>query len=121
MRRQQRGITAIGLVIILAMVGIIGYAGIRMIPVFMTQMKIRQILSDLADEYAGQDPSPTALMAAVGRRLDIEMVDFPDRKDFRINKVDGGYEVSVSYEDRAPFIANLSLVAEFDNAVEIRR
>jgi hypothetical protein len=29
--------------------------------------------------------------------------------------------VSVAYEDRAPFVANLFIVAEFDNAVEIRR
>lgn len=121
MRRQQLGITAIGFIIIAAMVGVIGYAGVRMIPIYMTQMKIRQVLSDLQTEYEGQNASPAVLLSAVSRRLDIEMIDFPSREDFRINKVDGGYEVSVAYEDRAPFIANLSIVAEFDNAVEIRR
>jgi hypothetical protein len=121
MRKRQQGITAIGFLIIAGMVGLIGYAGIRLIPVYMTQMKIRKLLSDLETEYAGQNPSPTALQSAIGKRLDIEMIDFPDRKDFRINKTDGGFEVSVAYEDRAPFMANLFIVAEFDNAVEIRR
>lgn len=121
MRGQQQGITAIGFMIIAAMVGVIGYGGIRLIPIYMTQMKVRQILSDLETEYAGQNASPVTLQSAIGRRLDIEMIDFPGRTDFRINKSDGGYEVSVSYEDRVPFLANLSIVAEFDNAVEIRR
>jgi hypothetical protein len=121
MRRQQRGITAISFLIIAAMVAAIGYAGVRLIPIYLNQMKVQQLLNDLKSEYDGQNVTPSALQSAIGRRLDIEMLDFPSVGDFRIEKVGNGYRVSVAYEDRVPYAANLSLVAEFDNSVEIRR
>jgi hypothetical protein len=49
------------------------------------------------------------------------MIDFPALGDLRIEKTGGGYRVSVAYEDRAPYAGNLSIVADFDNSVEIRR
>jgi hypothetical protein len=121
MRRQQRGITAISFLIIAAMVAVIGYAGVRLIPIYLNQMKVQQILNDLQSEYEGQNATPSALQSAIARRLDIEMLDFPSAGDFRIEKIGNGYRVSVAYEDRVPYAANLSLVAEFDNSVEIRR
>jgi len=121
MRRQQQGITAISFLIIAVMVGVIGYAGVRLVPIYLTQMKVRQLLTDLKAEYDGQNVTPSALQAAIARRLDIEMLDFPSTGDFRIEKLGSGYRVSVVYEDRVPYAANLSLVVEFDNSIEIRR
>ena len=51
MRQRQRGITAIGFVLIAALVGLIGYGVLRLFPVYMTQMKIRKLLTDLKVEY----------------------------------------------------------------------
>ena len=121
MRNRQQGMTAIGFVLIAAMVGIIGYGGIRLIPIYLTQMKVRQTLSELKTEYDGQEATPKLLSSAIEKHLDVEMVDFPSVRDFRISKTDTGYRVEVSYEDRAPYIANIAFVATFDNAVEIRR
>jgi hypothetical protein len=119
--RRQRGITAISFLILAAMVGALGYAAVRLVPVYLNQMKVAKILTDLKSEYDGQNATPATLQSAIGRRLDIEMIDFPALGDFRIEKTGSGYRVSVAYEDRAPYAGNLSIVADFDNSVEIRR
>jgi hypothetical protein len=121
MRQRQRGITAIGFILIASLVGLVGYGVVRLIPVYMTQMQIRQLMSDLKTEYEGNAATPTRLQTEIGKRLDIDAITFPKRQDFVITKTDGGLTVSVSYEDSVPYIANLSLLASFDNSVEIRK
>jgi hypothetical protein len=120
-RQKQQGMTAIGFLIIAVFVGLVGYGAIRLIPVYMTQMKIRQLMSDLKTEYEGNDPTVTRLQSAIGKRLDVDAVEFPKRQDFVIAKTDDGFRVSVEYEDSVPYIANLSLLATFDNSVEIQK
>ncbi|MEO7385704.1 MAG: DUF4845 domain-containing protein [Gammaproteobacteria bacterium] len=121
MRQQQRGMTAIGFAVIAALVGLVGYGAIRLIPVYMTQMKIRQMLADLKSEYDGDGANVTRLQTEIGKRLDIDAVDYPKRQDFLISKTDDGLRVDVDYEESVPYIANLSLTAKFDNSVEILR
>jgi Domain of unknown function (DUF4845) len=121
MRQRQQGMTAIGFLIIAALVGLVGYGAVRLIPVYMTQMKIRTLMSDLKMEYDGNNANVTRLQTEIGKRLDIDAIDFPKRQDFVISKTDEGFLVSVEYEDSVPYIANLSITATFDNSVEIRK
>ncbi|MEZ5564414.1 MAG: DUF4845 domain-containing protein [Gammaproteobacteria bacterium] len=121
MRQRQQGITAIGFVVIAALVALVGYGVIRLIPVYMTQMQVRQMLADVKSEYDGDKPSPAQLRSAIDKRLNIDAVTFPTTSDFAITKTDAGYLVAVAYEDSVPYIGNLSLVASFDNSVEIRQ
>ncbi|MEO8443406.1 MAG: DUF4845 domain-containing protein [Gammaproteobacteria bacterium] len=121
MRQRQRGITAIGFLLIAALVGMIGYGAIRLLPVYMTQFKIRQMLSALKTEYEDNKATQSGLQAEIGKRLDIEGVDYPTRKDFTVAKSENGFTVGISYEDSVPYIANLYLLARFDNTVEIRQ
>ena len=49
------------------------------------------------------------------------MVTILTPRDFKVTKTEEGFKVQAQYENRAPYLGNLYLVAEFDNAVEIRR
>jgi hypothetical protein len=113
--------TAIGFIVIASLVAMIGYGGIRLIPVYLTQMKIVKLMNDLKDEYDGAGPTPARLMTEIGKRLDIDAVDYPKQQDFVISKIDDGFLVELDYEDQVPYLANLYLTAKFSNSVEISR
>lgn len=121
MRQRQQGITAIGFILIAALVGLVGYGAIRLVPVYMTQMQIRQLLADLKTEYDGNAANATRLQTEIGKRLDINAINLPKRQDFVITKTDDGLLVSVSYADSVHYIGNISLTTTFDNSVEIRK
>lgn len=121
MVNRQRGMTMLGFVLIAILVGVIAYAGVRLAPAYLNQLKIRQALNGLKTEFDGQAPTAKALSAGIARRLEIDLVEFPTKQDFQINKTEDGFHVSVSYEERVPYISNIFLVAVFDNSVEIRR
>jgi Domain of unknown function (DUF4845) len=121
MRQRQQGTTAIGFVLIAALVALVGYGVIRLIPIYMTQMNIRELLNDLKTENDGNGATPARLLAAIGKLLDVNGIEYPKRQDFVISTTDDGFRINVSYEDSVPYIANLSLMASFDNSVEIKK
>lgn len=121
MRQRQQGMTVIGFVLIAVLVGLVGYGAIRLFPLYMTQLTIRDVMAALKTENDGNGANPNRLMAAIGKQLDVNGIEYPKRQDFVITKTEEGFLVAVDYEDSVPFIANISLVAAFDNSVEIRK
>lgn len=121
MRQRQQGMTAIGFIVIASLVAMIGYGGIRLIPIYLTQMKIVKLMNDLKDEYDGAGPTPARLMTEIGKRLNIDAVDYPSRQDFVISKSADGFLVKIDYQDEAPYLANIYLTVKFAKSVEISR
>jgi hypothetical protein len=113
--------TAIGFVLIATLVALVGYGAVRLLPLYMNQMKIRQLMTDLKAEYDGTGATLTRLQSAIGKRLDIDSIEFPKRQDFTISKTGEGFLVQVSYEDSVPYIGNIALTVNFDNSAEIVR
>ena len=123
MRNRQQGMTAIGMLALAAVFGLIGFAGLRLTPIYLEHMKVLQILNDVKVELDGQEASLTRLRASIGNRLNIESVRGLNVRDFKIRKtsVGGGYVVQAKYDRRAHYVANVYLLAEFDDTVEILR
>ncbi len=123
MRNRQQGMTAIGMLVLAAILGLVGFAALRLTPIYLEHMKVLQILSDVKVELDGQETSLARLRASIDNRLNIESVYGLKVKDFKITKtsVGGGYVVQAKYDRRTNYVANIYLLAEFDDTVEILR
>jgi hypothetical protein len=118
LRKRQRGVTLIGWIILLTPVAIVGYAGIRLGPIYLNYGKIVRSMQRTAQESSSSD-SAQAIRFALEKRLDIESVYFPDSKDFVIRRDGQSWYIEVQYEDAAPMVANVSLVAKFEKSVKL--
>ncbi|MBX5462378.1 MAG: DUF4845 domain-containing protein [Steroidobacteraceae bacterium] len=120
MHRQQRGITLIGWIFLLAPVAIVGYAVLRLTPIYLNYTKVVRSMEQLA-EAAKADSGVNAqqLRYDIEKRLDIESVSFPQAKDFVIRREGQSWVIEVAYEDAAPLISNVSLLVAFRKAVRI--
>jgi type II secretory pathway pseudopilin PulG len=103
MRQRQQGMTFIGLLCILAMVGFIGYAGVRLVPVYLNYMKLARTMESAATEFKGE----TRIRAAYGASPwtgtgQIEDITVVEQKDIEITKDDGGLQLHVAYDDWFP-------------------
>lgn len=121
MRSRQTGITAIGLILVVLFVGAFAYAGLKVIPFYLEQMKVSSILADVKRDMDGNKPTIAQIRSAIGKRLDIEMVYGIKTQDFAIKKAGSGYVVKAQYENRAQYFGNLYLVVVFNEQVEISR
>jgi hypothetical protein len=120
-KRQQAGMTTLGLVILVMFVGLFAFAGIRLTPVYLNYMKVVGVVDGVGKEFDGKGATRGAIRTSISRRIDIESVSVITAKDIKVTAVDGGFEVAATYPHKSPFIANISFVVDFDKRTLIRR
>jgi Domain of unknown function (DUF4845) len=120
MRRHQHGMTFIGLLCILALAGVVVYAGIRLIPLYLNYMKIAKIMDSTATEVKGDNPDPGEMRRIIERHWTVDDPTGIDAKEIEITKEDGGVQMHVAYDDSVPYVGNLSLSVHFDKTVKVR-
>ncbi len=120
-RRRQAGMTTIGIVVMLAFLGIFAFGFLRLTPVYLNYMKIVGVVDGVRKEFDGQGPTSAGVKRSIRRRFDVESVGVIAARDVKVIPVDGGLEVSAVYEHTAPFIANIYFTVRFDKTVIIRR
>jgi Domain of unknown function (DUF4845) len=112
--------TFIGLLCVLALAGVVVYAGVRLAPVYLNYMKIARTLDSVAAELKGDNPDPAAIRALIDRHFTIDDPTGVDVKDIEITKDADGVQIHVAYDDPVPYIANVSLSVHFDKTVKVR-
>nr|WP_298725596.1 DUF4845 domain-containing protein [uncultured Steroidobacter sp.] len=115
MRSRQRGATFLGMVTIIAILGLGLYGVIRVVPLYMEYMAVVRAMEQTAKEDAGG--TPQTLRQALGRRWMVEDITSIDSKEIEIKRVGNGYTMRAWYRAEAPFISNISLVVDFDKTV----
>ena len=120
-KRQQAGMTTLGLIILVLFVGLFAFAGIRLTPVYLNYMKVVGVVDGVGKEFDGANASRSAIRTSISRRFDIESVSIITAKDVKVTTVDGGFEVAATYSHKSPFIANIYFVVDFDKRVLVRR
>lgn len=118
MRSRQQGATFLGMAVIIAILGFALYAGIRLTPLYLEYMAVARALEQTAKEESGAT-SPQTLRNALDRRWTIETINSIQPKDIEIKKAGRGFSMRAWYRAEAPFISNVSLVADFDKTVQV--
>lgn len=120
-RCQQAGMTTLGMIIIVAFLGMFAFAGIRLTPIYLNYMKVVGVIDGVDEEFDGTGATSTAIRKSISRRFDIESVGIITARDVKVTKVSEGYEVAAVYTHKAPFIANVSFAVDFDKRTIVRR
>jgi Domain of unknown function (DUF4845) len=120
MRQHQQGMTFIGVLCILALCGVVVYAGIRLVPLYLNYMKIARMMEMTATELKDTNPDPGNIRRILERHWTVEDPTGVDIKDIEITKDDSGVQMHVAYDDSAPYVANVSLSVHFDKTVKVQ-
>jgi len=117
---KQKGMTAIGWLLVIVFAGIFVYAGLILIPVYFEGYKISASMNSLVTDNDAHGKSAGELQTLLLKRLDINMIYDIKRDDIDITRGDnGGYDVEIDYEPRVKFIGNLYFVVVFDKTVNV--
>jgi hypothetical protein len=117
---RQAGITAIGFLILASVFGLVGFAGIKLAPLFMQRATIGTVMNDLKAEFDGTGTATGTIRRNLIQRLYLEGISVrPD--DVVITPSTNGYTISLNFDNRTSFLGGVSFVVEVDQQVEIRR
>jgi len=120
MRKYQRGVTAIGWLILFIPIAIVFYAGIRVSPLYLNYMKVTHSLEAVATEISNDGQTADGLRNAVDKHFQIESVDYPDKKDLKITRVNNVWQIEAVYDDQSPLFSNIAILITFDKIVKLK-
>jgi len=113
-REKQRGLSFLGWIIIIAVVGFFLMVGVKLFPVYYKGLTTKAIVEDTAAEMEGKGPNKNQLWNKIQKRLDIDSIYDVKKEHFVFEKVKDSINFGVDYEVRIPLIANIDVVAKFD-------
>ncbi|MFA6987296.1 MAG: DUF4845 domain-containing protein [Arenimonas sp.] len=119
MKRKQSGITLIGFVVVLVVVGIFAYMGMVIGPAYSEYYGVVRAMNYVA---AGATPSQTdfePLRSALDRQFTVGYVESVAGKDAKLLREKGGNLLSMEYEVRKPFVYNISFVMSYKYTVPL--
>ena len=117
MRRAQQGITLIGFVMILILLGGVAYIAMRLIPMYTEYFSVVKALNGIIQEPGIDTMDQLKIRDLLSRRFDISYVDSIEPKDVKITHQGGGTTLSVEYEVRKPVAYNIDLIGHFKKSV----
>jgi hypothetical protein len=103
--------TAIGWLIVLALIGFFVLLTLRMLPSYLEYYKVVSTLDSLKKE--GTMSSPAEIRKLIDRRFNISYVEAIQPKDVIIKPVGPNYQVIADYESRKHIFANVDVVMSF--------
>ena len=119
MVRNQHGMTMLSWLIVLAVVVFFILVGIKMVPTYLENYSIQQVLRNMENDRKVRSMSPAEMKKSFFKRLKINSVYEFDRDAIKIKKEKFGTRFALDYEIRKPVAGNVAIVMTFSESALI--
>ena len=121
MKHKQSGLSLVGFLVVLALVGFAAYIGMKLFPMYQEYYAVQSAMKGLANEPGVADMDPAKVQDLFFRRLDINYSESVKPQNVKFERMEGGWKMRVNYEVRRPLVGNLDVVGRFDSTQELTR
>lgn len=115
--KKTQGLTLVGFIFVLGLLGFFAFAGMQIGPVYMDHMSVVKAMKTAASEASPND-SPGKIKERIGKLLYTSYVDQVSAKDFKIVR-GNGREIQVKYTVEKDFLFNLGFIMKFEERVSL--
>jgi hypothetical protein len=119
-KSTQRGLTLLGFIMVLMVVGIFAFVGLKLFPVYAEYYSVVSDMKGIQSEPGVANMSPDIIRDRLFRRFNISYVSSVKSENVKVIR-QNGYNLNVKYEVRKPLVYNLDFVAKFDKTVDLTR
>ena len=121
MKRTQGGMTLIGFVIVLGVIGFFAYISMKLVPMYSEYYAVKSALKGLQAEPGIANRDPAKIQDLFFRRLYISYAENVKPANVEIERIESGWEMHVVYEVRKPLVGNLDVVGKFEASEDLTR
>ena len=111
--RKQRGITLIGFIVVLVVVGFFGYMGMVLGPGYSEYYSVVKAVNKVAGDARPGDTEMEPIRKALDRQFTVDYVETVTGDDAKLIRDKAGNSLNMTYEYRKPFIYNIDFVIKF--------
>lgn len=121
MHKKIKGITLIGFVILLCVLGFFAYMAMRLIPMYTEYFGVVKAMEQVRQESGSANKSLDELRRDLIFKFNTQYVDETSvpPQSITLKREAGAATLRVSYEKRVPFMYNLDLVGSFDKSLSL--
>ena len=121
-RSSQRGITLLGFIVVLAVLGFFAFTGMRLFPMYSEFYSVKQAMEAIANEPGVENWNIARVRDMLDRRFNISYVESVKPQHIRLVRLpSGGNNLVIEYEVRTKYAYNLDVVGVFEHSVELTR
>jgi hypothetical protein len=121
MHRKVKGITLIGFVIVLAVLGFFGYMAMRLIPAYTEYFGVLKAMEQERIEPGASSKSLDELRRDLNFKFSTQYVDEQNvpPQAITLKREGGAATLRVNYERRVAFMYNIDLLITFDKSISL--
>lgn len=115
LRKQQQGMTVIGMILLGVIIGFSLLMAVKIVPVYMEYFQVVKMLSSMQGDTQLAIKGEGEIMSSIGRRLSVMDNTMPrvKKEHFKVVRTPQGYEVIAAYEVRIKMLGNFYGLAVF--------
>lgn len=117
--QRQKGITAIGWILILALIGCVVFFLLKLVPIYLDGFTVGDVVSSFKTDPDIAQKSPRQIAREIHKRLDINMIHDVQPDDISIDKTANLMSIEIDYEVREHLVGNIDIVVHFDKRAQI--
>ncbi len=120
-RRGQRGLSSVGWILVFAFFALMVVTFFKVFPWYYDNFKVKSVLEALQADTTIDPKSKREIWDSLQKRLYVDSVRSITREDVKMQRKDGKTTVTITYEVREPYLANLFIGARFEESAVIDR
>ena len=109
-RKRQSGVSLVGLIFILAILGAVGVLALKIVPTVTEFMAVKKAIT-MAKANANTIPE---IRQSFDRQADTSYIESVAGKDLDIVKTAEGFDIGVTYEKKIPLVGPASLALDYE-------
>lgn len=121
MQHKNRGITLIGFLILLCVLGFFAYLVMRLIPVYVEYFGVVKSMETIKSEPGAATKPVEQIRRDLRALFDTQYVDAENvpPQAIQLRREGGASTLRIAYERRVSFIYNIDLLVSFDKSVNL--
>ena len=120
-RHRQRGLSSVGWILVFAFFALMVVTFFKVFPWYYDNFKVKAALEALQTDTSIDPKSKRDIWNSLQKRLYVDSVRSITRENVTMVRKDGKTTVTISYETRDPYIANMFIGARFEEKAVIDR
>jgi hypothetical protein len=120
-RHKVEGITLIGFVMLLCVLGFFAYLAMRLVPMYVEYFGVLKAMEQLRQEPGAAQRSLPEVRAQLSLKFNTQYVDETSvtPQSISLKREGGAATLRIAYEKRVPFLYNIDLVGKFDKSLNL--
>ena len=116
---HQRGMTAIGWLLVLGLIAFFTLITLRLVPIYLEYSKVVSVMESLANEKGISTKPRREIISLVTKRFDMNDVRKVSPKLVKLSKDKKKTRISIEYERREHLVSNIDVVVSFNKQIEV--